>query len=116
VKRYRTVIKYVQLILFAFYFSSITFFPHTHIVDGVKIVHSHPYRSGQGDHPAEHRHSNKEIILIHSIQKILLLVPMYVTIVRIFRNSFRYIRPFEKLSFFISPEKHLTYLPRAPGI
>ncbi|MGM9769010.1 MAG: hypothetical protein ACI3Z0_11250 [Candidatus Cryptobacteroides sp.] len=29
-------------LLFIFYISGITLFPHTHIVDGISIVHSHP--------------------------------------------------------------------------
>lgn len=40
-------------ILFIFYFGGITLFTHTHVVNGVIIVHSHPYNS-------EHTHTAQQ--------------------------------------------------------
>lgn len=34
------------LLLFVFYWCAITQFNHSHVIDGVVIVHSHPYTSG----------------------------------------------------------------------
>lgn len=47
-------------ILFIGYLASITFFAHVHVVDGVTIVHSHPFKKG-----AAHQHSTFELLLIH---------------------------------------------------
>lgn len=47
-------------ILFVSYLASITFFAHIHVVNGVTIVHSHPFKKG-----AAHQHSTVELIHIH---------------------------------------------------
>ena len=47
-------------VLFVSYLVSITFFAHIHVVNGVTIVHSHPFKKG-----AAHKHSTVELLLIH---------------------------------------------------
>lgn len=47
-------------VLFITYMASITFFAHMHVVNGVTIVHSHPFNKG-----AAHSHSSMELLLIH---------------------------------------------------
>lgn len=47
-------------ILFVTYLASITFFAHVHVVNGVTIVHSHPFKKG-----AAHQHSTVELLLVH---------------------------------------------------
>ncbi|WP_294479454.1 hypothetical protein [uncultured Bacteroides sp.] len=47
-------------ILFVSYLASITFFAHVHVVNGVTIVHSHPFKKG-----AAHQHSTVELLLVH---------------------------------------------------
>lgn len=47
-------------ILFVSYLASITFFAHIHVVNGVTIVHSHPFKKG-----AAHQHSTVELLLVH---------------------------------------------------
>ena len=42
------------------YLVSFTFFAHVHVVNGVTIVHSHPFKKG-----AAHKHSTVELLLIH---------------------------------------------------
>ena len=39
---------------------SLTFFAHVHVVNGVTIVHSHPFKKGTA-----HEHSTVELIHIH---------------------------------------------------
>jgi hypothetical protein len=48
-----------------------TLFSHAHIVDGVTIVHSHPYKSGSGKNPVNHQHTSNGFLLIHFISNIL---------------------------------------------
>lgn len=47
-------------VLFISYLASITFFAHIHVVDGMTIVHSHPFKKG-----AAHQHTAVELLLVH---------------------------------------------------
>ena len=57
------------LVLFLGYYSGITLFPHTHIVNGITIVHSHPFNSGSGNNSSNLPHSGKELQLIHLLSE-----------------------------------------------
>lgn len=54
------ITRYFLPILFVSYLVSLTFFAHVHVVNGVTIVHSHPFKKG-----AAHQHSTVELIHIH---------------------------------------------------
>lgn len=57
----RRIIGYTMLpLLFLWYIGGITLFPHTHIVDGVRIVHSHP------NPDAEHQNGS-DYLTIHML-------------------------------------------------
>jgi len=77
---------YLLLILFTGYFISVTFFYHTHLVDGVTIVHSHPYKNHSGDIPVNHNHSEKGFLLIQFISNFIAIVILTYSGVTIFRN------------------------------
>ena len=62
------------LIIFTSYYVSVTYFPHTHIIDGITIVHSHPFKSLPDKNPAPHSHSQNALILIHFLSVIQVLV------------------------------------------
>lgn len=60
------ILKSIKILLptvFILYFICITFFTHSHVVNGVTIVHSHPYKSDQNGNPM-HEHTGSEIQLI----------------------------------------------------
>ena len=57
-------LKVLLLILFLGYYGSITFFTHVHRIDGVTIVHSHPYKSLNGNKEPYNNHTNKELQVI----------------------------------------------------
>jgi hypothetical protein len=60
------------LLLFIAYFSSITFFSHTHYIDnGIVIVHSHPFRSSGANGPVQHQHTSAGFALIYSLNNFL---------------------------------------------
>ena len=73
---YKKITGYFLLILFLGYIGSITFFSHTHIVDGVTIVHSHPYKSHSGDVPVNHNHSKDGFIIIQFISHFIASAPI----------------------------------------
>ena len=52
------ITRYFLPILFVSYLVSFTFFAHVHVVNGVTIVHSHPFKKG-----AAHKHSTVELQL-----------------------------------------------------
>ena len=55
---------FLLLIIFLGYYGSITFFSHVHVVDGVTIVHSHPYKSVNGNNMPDSQHNKKELQVI----------------------------------------------------
>jgi hypothetical protein len=58
------VSRYLLLLIFLGFFGSTTFFEHVHVVDGVSIVHSHPFKSGKNGVPL-HTHTVNGYVLIH---------------------------------------------------
>lgn len=56
------IMKWFLPILFISYVASITLFTHAHVVNGVTIVHSHPFKKGGG-----HTHTAAELQLIHHL-------------------------------------------------
>ena len=62
--RVNKIIRYFFLLLFLAYYASVTLFTHTHIIDGITIVHSHPYKSGTGKNPVNHQHTTNGFGLI----------------------------------------------------
>ena len=60
--------KYFFLFLFLGFFGSTTFFNHAHVVDGITIVHSHPFKSDKSGNPI-HSHTSNGYQLIHLLVK-----------------------------------------------
>ena len=65
----RKILCAIFLTLFVGMFLSNTLFPHSHIVRGMIVAHSHPYNPFSGN---EHQHSDDEIILIAYLANIAL--------------------------------------------
>ncbi len=63
--------KYFFLLLFLGFLGSITLFNHAHIVNGVTIVHSHPFKSDSNGKPL-HSHSYNGFITIHFLSVVLI--------------------------------------------
>ena len=57
---YLNIMKWFLHVLFISYMAGITLFTHSHVVNGVTIVHSHPFKKG-----VEHSHTTVEFQLIH---------------------------------------------------
>lgn len=58
--------RYFFPIFFLIYFGNITLFTHSHIMNGVTIVHSHPFKKDNADQPA-HQHTPAQFQLIHQL-------------------------------------------------
>ena len=82
---HKKITTYFFLILFTGYNSSITLFVHTHIVNSVKIVHSHPYnifkcaKNKKGEKTPLHHHTKNEYELIHTLSHFLTIVFFFST-------------------------------------
>jgi len=66
-------LKYLKIlfpVLFIAYLGGIISFTHVHVVNGITIVHSHPF-STNGDVPVDHQHTGTELQLLHQISTIL---------------------------------------------
>ena len=61
-KQIRVLLSLLLLSLFTAYQVSITMFTHVHYINGVLLVHSHPF-----DSDAQHSHSKTELVVIDSI-------------------------------------------------
>ena len=114
--RFKTIFVYALLILFLGYYGGITLFPHHHIVDGISVVHSHPYRSGPGSVPSDHQHSKNGFVLIQFLSAFIAISPLVfygVTIIRRIVNNLFLITD-ENVA--VSFSRYCTYLPRAPSL
>lgn len=60
------ITRYFLPILFISYLASITFFTHVHVVNGVTIVHSPPFKQGTA-----HQHSTVELLHIHILSHLI---------------------------------------------
>jgi len=81
--------RYFLLILFLGYYASISSFTHTHIVNGVAIVHSHPYNPFSKDKPVNHQHSANEFVLIHLLSHFLTTVSSLAFSIKIYKAVLR---------------------------
>jgi hypothetical protein len=63
------------LLLFLIYYGSSTFFPHFHVVDGVTIVHSHPYKNNSNPSNPGHQHNNNGLVFIQLISSLQTCTP-----------------------------------------
>ncbi len=58
-----------MFLLFIGYYSSITFFPHSHNFNGVTIVHSHPFRIADKNDSPKSSHTNSELVIIQNLSE-----------------------------------------------
>ena len=64
--KYRKYLKVLLPSLFIAYLGCLIAFTHVHIVNGVTIVHSHPYQKTGDGHP-DHEHNYAEFQLLHQL-------------------------------------------------
>jgi hypothetical protein len=69
-KNSRQITGRILIVLFAFYYVSICFFYHSHILNGVTIVHSHIHSKA---HAQTGTHSDSELNLISTLSSFLSL-------------------------------------------
>ncbi len=70
---YKRLYAAALLLLVVSYVGGISLFPHSHIVDGKVVVHSHPYAAGTAERPG-HNHSATAIFAISHLAHAALFV------------------------------------------
>ena len=90
------------LVLFAWYWSSVTLFPHAHNIDGHIYVHSHPF-SGTSNNPG-HSHTPQQFQLIAHLS---LLVMMVATLI---------LHTFLQLKFRVTSMRSGCAMPLPPNL
>lgn len=83
----KSILPLLLLLLFAAYQTGITAFTHAHYVNGVMIVHSHPFKDGH------HHHTKSQLVVITQLSSYHTPKP---------EESFRL---FVERSFFVSIEQ-----------
>lgn len=114
-KNIQSALKIIFLILFVCYAGSITLFFHSHIIDGVTIVHSHPYKADERGKPI-HTHTGAEIQLIQNLSS------WYSAGKIVFTFTLKALLPYHIIETSYKTESQITgftnyiYLLRAPPI
>lgn len=54
----RRIAVILTLLIFSGYYAGVSLFYHVHVIDGAKIVHSHPFSGDASDH----RHNQNELV------------------------------------------------------
>lgn len=88
--------KYLRILLpalFMAYLGCLIAFTHVHIVNGVTIVHSHPYHKTDDGRP-DHGHGYAEFQLLHQLSVVLVTGAAFVTILLAALYSFVHIFSF----------------------
>lgn len=83
------IIRCFLLILFLGYYISISSFTHTHIVNGIAIVHSHPYNPFSKDKPVNHQHSTNQLVVIYFLSHFLTTVSFLAFSIVLYRTVIR---------------------------
>lgn len=74
--------------LFLGYLGNNILFTHTHVVNGVSIIHSHPYNSSGENKTPSHSHSSGEYLVLHVLSDFLSLSALLLVSLAIFRFVF----------------------------
>lgn len=78
-EKYRKYLRIVLPALFIAYLGCLIAFTHVHIVNGVTIVHSHPYSKTNDGRP-DHEHGYAEFQLLHQLSTIQISGAAFVSI------------------------------------
>lgn len=110
----RNKLSYFFLILFVFYYASIFLFQHTHILDGLTVVHSHIHDfSSKSEN--NHNHSEKELQLISVISAFTATFTAFLYIIDINNLCFKKLEYVYK-NYVFHKFKFLYFSFRAPPI
>ena len=104
------------LILFLGYYGSITLFSHSHIINGVTIVHSHPFNSDKGDGTTKLPHSEKQLFLIQLLSELLITATSVSLAVFVLRSLLYKIPIIRTEDGYAGPGGHCSYSLRAPPV
>ncbi|MDR2120980.1 MAG: hypothetical protein LBP64_08955 [Tannerella sp.] len=100
------------LALFCSYTASVTCFAHSHVVNGERVTHSHPYRTVPDS--AGHSHTAAQFISIALLSHFMALSAVFAAPACVFSGKFAILR--FSHTFFVEPTRILSYALRAPPV
>ncbi|MDH8701131.1 hypothetical protein M2138_000470 [Dysgonomonadaceae bacterium PH5-43] len=92
-------IKASIVLMFAYYIASVSFFSHSHVINCVTIVHSHPFAKDSEGNPT-HQHTGTELQLIEHLSSIvfpaIIFVATTISILLVLKNvvASKNVKPF----------------------
>ncbi len=104
------------LTLFLGYYSSITFFTHSHIINGVTIVHSHPFNSNKSGDTSTSPHNSKELVIIQLLSEFFTTFFVFYSAIRLFRALLYKIPLLSTKEGYAEPGGYCTSPLRAPPV
>ena len=111
-----TILRYLLFAIFIGYLGSVSLFPHVHVENGIKIVHSHPYKSGQDEGPGRHTHNGNSFILIQFLSQILAVTAVVFIATKVLKIELVTIFPERTARHFKNHKRFSLYFPRGPGL
>lgn len=110
----------VLLSVFVFNYTSMNFFSHAHIINGVTIVHSHIYKSSTESKTTKsntgHTHTSSELTLIAELSDLqILIVPVIALVLALLLIVLYGYRP-EIEYHTLNNRFHLKSSPRSPPV
>ena len=107
-------VRLLLFLLFIGYSGSITLFPHSHTINGITIVHSHPYSSDKGSDSSRIPHTGKELIVIQLLSGFVITPFVILILSLIFRSLLQKIVVCSTLEGYAEPGGYCNYALRAP--
>lgn len=104
----------ILLFLFLGYYSSITFFTHSHIINGITIVHSHPFNSDKNGDTSKVPHNGKELVIIHLLSEFFTTFFVFSFAIRLFCDLLNRIPVLSTIDGYAEPGGYCTSPLRGP--
>ena len=114
--RVNNIVRYFFLLLFLGYYTSITLFTHPHVIDGITIVHSHPFKAGTGKNPVNHQHSTNGFLLIHLLANLLTTALLFEFASELYHSVSGKLNFKKRTGNFVYPAFLFSYSLRAPPL
>ena len=107
-------LRMLLLLLFLGYYGGITLFPHAHVINGITVIHSHPYKSDKGSNSSTLPHTEKQLLLIQLLSEFITTAFTLILASLIIRSLIREIQAIPIRSGYSKPGGYRVDSLRAP--
>lgn len=112
----KKIISYFLILLFLGYYINVSLFQHTHIVNGVTVVHSHifDFTTDTSD-GHNHKHNESELRLIQLLSNFAVVLLLFTCCIRVFSVFQKELKNF-RIDIIFNKFRLLYFSLRAPPI